>query len=148
MLVKASVGSLTPCCAGESPIHCCMWFSARFLRGVQQMLVFTSHHPPPSTSTIGPRIATVRINDPPARQGLLFKPANTIGNIARFILLFQGDQGIPTAKRPNWSKLYMYIILYISSPSKGHPLYILRPDTATYPKNIAENIAEIPPASI
>jgi hypothetical protein len=34
-----------------------------------------------------------RINDPPARKGLLFKPENTAGDIARFILLSQGDQG-------------------------------------------------------
>ncbi len=33
-------------------------------------------------------------NDPPARQGLLFKPENNTGDIARFFLLFQGDQGI------------------------------------------------------
>ena len=39
-----------------------------------------------------------RIHNPPARQGLLFKPVNTTGDIARFILLFQGDQGL---QRPN-----------------------------------------------
>ena len=30
----------------------------------------------------------------PSQQGLLFKPANNTGDIARFFLLFQGDQGI------------------------------------------------------
>jgi hypothetical protein len=40
----------------------------------------------------------LRIGDPPAQQGLIFKPANTNGDIARFILLFQGDQGF---QRPN-----------------------------------------------
>ena len=33
-----------------------------------------------------------RIGDPPARQELIFKPENTTGDVARFILLFQGDQ--------------------------------------------------------
>ncbi len=32
-------------------------------------------------------------SDKAAQQGLLIKPANTTGDIARFILLFQGDQG-------------------------------------------------------
>ncbi len=39
-----------------------------------------------------------RNNNPPARQGPLLKPANITGDIARFILLFQGDQGF---QRPN-----------------------------------------------
>ena len=34
-----------------------------------------------------------RIGYQPDRQGLPFRPANTTGDIARFILLFQGDQG-------------------------------------------------------
>jgi hypothetical protein len=53
------------------------------------------------------------IGDPPARQELLLKPENTNGDIARFILLFQGDQGsrIPTAKRGQY-------ITYNQSPER------------------------------
>ncbi len=57
--------------------------------------------PPPQKSGRG----QLRIGDPLARQGLLFKPANTTGDIPRFSLLFKGDQGIyPTA---------MYVCMYV-----------------------------------
>ncbi len=40
----------------------------------------------------------LRIGDPPARQGLLFKPADTTGDIAWFLFLFQGYQGLRRPK--------------------------------------------------
>jgi hypothetical protein len=64
------------------------------LRGQQMflLLLLTTLH------TIQSSVEPQRNNDPPGRQGLLFKPANTTGDIARFILVFQGDQG---SQRPN-----------------------------------------------
>ncbi len=48
---------------------------------------------------IGPRPAADWL--PPTQQGLVLKPANITGDIARFILLFQVDEGY---RRPNGQK--------------------------------------------